>query len=221
MKQILLCLLLFSCNHVLAQKLEFNGGILHNNFYGGRTEGHAYQEYKAGGNCGFSLFYDDWKVDSIPFKLKIGLTYSNYSGYLLTRDGGMGGGNTTSKTVTISTLSLVFYPANFRIFKHLRIDFGLFASMRLSVKQQGYISSWQMGQPSKHVDFDEKRLVSFENKTFGITNRIAYEFQLNDKWLIVPQFNFYIDRPPVKLSAEVKVHSFRQSFTIGISRKLK
>jgi hypothetical protein len=221
MKPLSFCLLLLSFNSVFSQKLEFNGGVLHNNFYGGRTEGHAYQEYKPGGNYCFSFFYDDVKIDSLKLKFKFGLTYSNYSGYLLTRDGGMGGSNTTSKTVTLNTLSLVFYPLNFRVFKHLRIDFGLQVSMLLSLKQQGYTSSWQMGQPSTHIDFDEKRLASMANKSFGITNRIAYEFQLNDNWMIIPQVNFYLDSPPFKLSNEVKVHSFRQSFNVGISRKLK
>ena len=223
MKTKLLSLFLFFSYFGCSQQLELSAGILRNNFFGGVNEGHASSEYKSGGNCVVSLAFDDYLIDTIsyPFKFRFEITYSNYSGYLKTTDGGMGGSSTTSKEATLNTLSLMISPINIIIRKHILINFGVQLNFLLSLKENGYTSSWQMYQPSTYNTIDHTIKGSFKDRSVGLTSRIGYEFKLRNMWSIIPQFNFYFDFPPISLSAQVGVKSFRQAFSVGLARSIK
>ena len=223
MKSIVLSIFFFFSYFGFSQKFELSGGLMHNSFFGGRNEGHATNEYKSGGNCVISLSFEDYLIDTIsfPFKFRFEMTYSNYSGFLKTRDGGMGGSSTTSKTVTLNTLSFRISPVNFTIHKHLLINFGAQINFLLSLKENGYTSSWQMYQPSTYNTFDHTIKGNFKDWSIGLTTRIAYEFKLKNKWTLLPQFNFYFDFPPISLSVQTSVKSFRQAFSVGIARSIK
>lgn len=216
---------LFICLNslVFGQKIEFSSGVLSNYFFDlQHNEGHYYGEFKEGFGYTFSLFADEILVDTLPFpwRLRFGLKYTNYNGRILVRDGGMGGSSTTSADVTMNIFGLDFYPLNISC-KGLKVNIGFEINCLLRSKEIGSHSKWQMYQPSTYSEFDTIVKGRFEDRSFGLIGRFAYDIKLNKNWFIIPQYCIYFSLGREKIDCQEGILSLRQSLEVGIARKIK
>ena len=59
------------------------------------------------------------------------------------------------------------------------------------------------------------------NVFFGISGRVGYLFNINEKWGLLPYYRFYMGVTDEFKNTEAEIKSMRHSFEIGIVRNLE
>lgn len=220
MKRIFIALFLLISIPAFSQNLEVIGGLNKNHFFDfQQNEGHFSSSYYS--NYGYTLRIgvDDIKVDWLT--LRFTLSYDKYGGELKASDGGMGGGYTTNAKIDKSVISLGVFPVNFKIIDRIDLNFGFEIAGLINENYSGTSSGWIMGNPDWSYDLNEKYDRYSSKIYFGLSGRIAYDFNISDKLSISPQYSYYLGLSNEFDEFPEATKSMRHYFCIGLQRKLK
>jgi len=220
MKRIFISLILISSLTGFSQNIEIIGGLNKNNFFDFKKElGHYISSYNSDYGYTIQVGIENIKVDGL--KLRFTLGYDRYSGELTVSDGGIGGGYTIDAKISKSVISLGVFPLNFKIIKHIDLNFGLELSGLIKENLSGTISGWVLGQPNWGYDLNENYNRLSSMAYFGLRGRIAYDFNISDKLAISPQYSYYLGLSDEFHEYAKATKSMRHYFCIGIQRKIK
>ncbi len=225
MKKLLIGLFLLSSLSLFSQNIELIGGVNKNVFFNfPRNQGNFSSSYNA--DYGFSVRIGVDNIKNRRMSLRFTLGYDKYGGELTAIEGGLGGSHTTEAKINKSIISLGLFPLNFRIINKIDLNIGVELARLIYEQYSGTTSGFHMGHDSWSYNSWSYNLADkydhFNAKTYvGIVARIAYDFNISDKWAISPQYSYYLG-----LSDEFKefpetTKSMRHNFCIGIQRKIK
>ena len=210
----------FCIGKVHGQSLELGGGLNRNKYFTfSRDEGHFYTEYHPGNGFSFFLSMEDTILKDIFVKFVLML--DDYNGKLSTTSGGLAGSSTTDADVNKTSLGLGFFPFNYRFLKSGCLNFGVSYSLLLRQRMVGYHYWWYLGTSSNGNEPLENQSDNYKSDfIFSAVGRIAYKIAVSNTMYIVPQYliTFGFSKEFKNLEAETK--SFRQTFAIGINRRL-
>lgn len=195
MKKLIFLLVVFSYNFAYTQTLEFTGGYGFNQFfdYGGQSSNYFSSSYKSGTGFNFTAGINDVKIDWLKLRFTLGV--NNYKGEISERDGGkMGNRNITAK-VDKTTINLGLFLANFKILKRVEINGGAEISRliqeNVSGKYLSYFNNGTGGSQSVDQTLKERYNQFSETTAYGLKFRIAYQYPINQSWMLAPQYTFY------------------------------
>lgn len=202
-----------------SQSIEIIGGLNKNSFFDlQQSTPHNSSFYNS--DYGYTIRFgiEDVKVDWMT--LRFTLSYDQYGGGLEVSDGGLGGGNTTTATVEKSVISLGIFPININWVKNLDLNFGFEMAALINEKFNGTNSGWSISAPNWGYDLNEKYDRFSAKAYFGLRGRLAYDFNLSEKWSISPQYSFYIGLTNEFIEFPQITKSMRHYFCVGLQRKL-
>ena len=205
-----------------AQKLEFSGGVNRNNYFDGNKDQHHFEsEYHPGYGYSFGIGISEIKKGSSPPRFALRLDRS--TGKIYTHKGSLASGYTTEAEVAKTTLGLGFYPFNFKVLKRIQFSIGMDLSFRISDKTSGYKKWWEGSQIVRggYMTIDNDSMSINNNVFFGISGRVGYLFNINEKWGLLPYYRFYMGVTDEFKNTEAEIKSMRHSFEIGIVRNLE
>lgn len=188
-KHTLLLLSLLASLSLSAQRMELSAGVNFNTFYeNGGNVGHYSSDYTSHTGYAIRLGVDEVMSRSWEFRFRLG--YERYGGGLSAGDGGNGGGYYTKAEVDKSVLSFGFYPVNFKLDDNLDISIGIEGSRLLEETVDGTYTNWTLGQQDKVTDLQDKYDRYSAPYCVGLQGRVAYEFRLSDRMMLVPQLTY-------------------------------
>lgn len=132
--------------------------------------------------------------------------------------------NSWSGIITVTTLSLAYYPINLSFFKNFEWNLGIQSSFfNVSSKSRVVNSGVTSGAEGYYwfkKSFNGGR-VSFPVR-FGINNRLAYNIKVNEVWSVQPQINYHFGLVyEMQLEIPSPLKSMRTYFGVGISRDFR
>lgn len=219
-RTITLTLFLFVFISAHSQNIEVIGGLNKNIFFDlQQKEGHYSSSYNPDYGYAIRFGVEDIKVDWMTFRFTLG--YDKYGGEFTVSDGGQGGGSTTEAVIDKSVISLSVFPLNFKIINRIDLNFGLEFSGLIRENFSGTRSGWILGEPDWSYGLKEKH-ERFSAKTyFGLSGRIAYDFNISDRLAISPQYSYYFGLSNEFDEFPEATKSMRHYFCVGIQRTLK
>jgi hypothetical protein len=221
MKRVLIGLIFLNSLNLFSQNLEIIGGLNKNSFFDFQLNEEYYSSsYNSEYGYAIRIGIENIKVDWLT--LRFTLSYDKYGGELEATGGsGLGGGYTTNATIDKSVISLGIFPLNFRIIDRIDLNFGFEFAGLINENFSGTSSGWSMVNPSWSYDLNDK-YDRFSAKTyFGFRGRIAYDFNISDKWTISPQYSYYFGLTNEFDEFPEATKSMRHYFCIGLQRKIK
>lgn len=174
MKTLLTTLLLVWSINLFGQSIEFTTGPNINQFYDLKTPSNFKPEYTPRLGYSFGLAIDDIKIRKFRFRLTA--RYDEYLGeFIVPNHSNPYGPEEIHFETTKSVFSLGIIPVNLTIFKHIDWNFGLEFSKLIN----------------DSFTYDGK--VDDFNSTgyFGLSNRLAYNLNINEKITLTPQYLLY------------------------------
>lgn len=205
---------------VFSQSIELIGGVNRNNFFTYQEEtAHFSSSYTPGYGYTIQIAIENVKVDWITARFT--LSVDKYGGELDATDGGLGGAWTTKAKIDKSIFSLGVFPFNFKIANRIDLNLGFEVSGLIHETFRGTKSGWQMGQSYWSYDLNDKYDRYSSNLYFGLNGRVAYDFNIYDKWAISPQYSYYYGLMDEFVEFPKKTRSMRHYFCIGLQRKIK
>lgn len=224
-----LFILFFSCQtcfSVNAQQIEAFSGVNHSRLFrnGGSNDGYSLKYDNASTDFTAGLAVDSIMLDWLAFRIDI--AYNQYSGGYDYNAGGHGGDQYYDLHFKKSTLSFVFYPIQFDIYKRVRINLGLSYAFLIQESFHGnyfqsVYSSTPPPPPPTSYEMNEKYNRVSEKTTFGVQLGIAYPISIGETWIIRPQYNLYIGLNDELDVAPTRNSVFRNFVGIGVSRNLR
>ncbi len=220
MKKNLIVLIFLSSLTAFTQDIELIGGVNKNEFFDfQQNQGHYSSTYNSDYGYAIRVGIENLKVDWLTLRFTLG--FDKYSSELTASDGGMGGGYTTNARIDKSVISLGVFPINIKIINCIDLNFGFEFSGLISENYSGTSSGWIMGEPDWSYDLNDK-YERFSAKTyFGLCGRIAYDFNISDKFAFSPQYSYYFGLSNEFDEFPEATKSMRHYFSIGLQRKLK
>lgn len=202
---------------VSAQNIEVTGGALHNNFFD--TEGtYAYRSFSEKSHIGyaFSIGIDNINIDWLPLRFTLG--YENYGGSIEASEDGHMYSKSIDFDIKKSVLSLGIYFINFNFFGHLDLNAGVQLNRVLSESVDGSGELWV------YSDILEPTIteIGYKGKksNYGLRGRIAYDFDINDRFAISPQYDFYYGLSYESSDFPSSVKSYKQYLSLGLQMKV-
>lgn len=224
-----LFIIIFCCHtwfSVYAQQIEALWGVNHSRLFrnGGNSEGYSLKYDSGSTDFTAGLAVDSIMLDWLAFRIDI--AYNQYSGGYDYNAGGQGGDQYYDLHFKKSTLSLVFYPIQFYVYKRVRINLGLSYAFLIQESFHGnyfqsVYSSTPPPPPPTSYEMNEKYNRVSERKTFGVQLGIAYPIPIGENWIIRPQFNLYIGLNNELDVAPTRNSVFRNFVGVGVSRNLR
>ena len=201
--------------------VEFFGGINTNQYfdYKNNSKLHYYDsEFKSGNGFQFGFALNDFKYDSIP--LRVSANIINYKGIVSTEDGYLTGGSNSTIDANKYIVSLGLFPVNFTLFNRFKLNIGCETSYLIVQEVRGNHLIYQDLQPDYDASITNGLIDVKRNVYFGISSRIAYQFEFGDEWILTPQYQIYVGLTDEFKNIEAKVSSFRNYFSIGFAHIL-
>ena len=220
MRLLFAILVLVCIKPVFGQRLELYGGINKNVFHDKKdVNSHYLSTYDPGVGFSAGMGIDSILVDG--WSIRFTLHFDQFKGDLYASNGALGGGYYTTASVEKSTLSIGFFPLNFRIFQRMDLNLGFLASVLLNESIHGTSGEWILGQPGWNQDFDEGD-IDFSAKTYiGLQGRVTYDIHLSRLISITPQYLYYFGLTKEFVVFPEQTKSMRHYFCIGITKLLK
>lgn len=219
LKQILIALLLIFNTSLFAQNLEVIAGLNQNQFFDyNQDEGSYYSSYQSDHGFAVRIGIEDIKVDWMNLRFTMG--FEQYGGEIDVSGGGQGGDYRTTAEIDKSVLSLGLFPLNFKIWERIDLNFGLEFSALLNESYQGRIRGNTLGGIPRTESMEE-RYDNYSNKThWGLRGRLAYDFEINDRYSISPQYSYYLGLTDEFSEFPEDTKSMRHYFSLGFQWKM-
>lgn len=176
MKTLLTTLLLVWSINLFGQSIEFTTGSNINQLYDLKTPSSIDPQYKARSGYSFGLAIDDIQIKK--FRLRLTARYDKYLGEF--SDPNYSHMHSTKDIhfeTTKSVFSLGIIPVNLTFFKHLDWNFGFEFSKLIN-------DSFRLEGGGKIDEFNSTGY-------FGLSNRLAYNLNINEKITFTPQYLLY------------------------------
>ncbi len=214
-------LIIFFNAHVNAQSIEVIGGMNINHFYDlGTSNRHNSTSYTQDYGYTLKLVYNDIRIRKLSWRFSLG--FDKYKGHLLSRSGSLGGSNTIKASVEKSILSVGIYPFNFKIANYLKFSLGLEFGRLISESFEGTRRGYHLGNVSGWNYNLNEIIDQFSEKNYlGIRANLAYDFKINDQYIVTPQYSYYLGFNDEFVAVKSKTKSMRQVFSLGIKRKIQ
>ncbi|PLX16056.1 MAG: hypothetical protein C0599_15705 [Salinivirgaceae bacterium] len=217
MKISVVLLFLFFSLSLSAQNVEVVGGALFNSFSSAEDDT-PYTDFYAKSNTdySFNIGIDDIKFDWLPLRFTLG--YEKYGGAIEASESGHMYKKSVDFNVKKTVLALGIYFINFKFFDHLDLNVGLQFNRLLNQNVEG------TGEDITY--FDNPELIEYEvdfkgeKSTYGLRGRLAYDFYLNDRFAISPQYDFFYGLSYESEDFPSSVHSYKQYLSVGLQMKV-
>ncbi|MEX2379794.1 MAG: hypothetical protein WD530_03565 [Vicingaceae bacterium] len=204
---------------LFAQNLEVIAGLNQNQFFDdNRDEGHYNSSYQSDRGFAVRIGIEDIKVDWL--KLRFTMGFEQYGGEIDVSDGGQAGDYQTTAEIDKSVLSLGLFPLNFKIWERIDLNFGLGFSALLNESYRGTRSGSIWGGNSWRENLEE-RYDNYSNNThWGLLGRLAYDFEIDDRYSISPQYSYYLGLSDEFSEFPEDTKSMRHYFSLGFQWKM-
>ena len=213
--------LMFAFSSVFAQRIGYFGGLNRNHFYDFKSDDKlAYFEsnYTTGTGFEFGFSVEDIRIDSIP--LRFTASISNYKGIVSVEDGYLLGGSTSNFTSNKYVLNAGIFPINMEFDKNIRFNLGGEFSYLLAQSIVGDHVKYRANEGQEKVKMDSDFLDTRRNLYFGINARLSFDIELQNDWILAPQYNFYLGLTNEFNNIEAKTNSMRHLIGIGLTKIL-
>jgi hypothetical protein len=205
---------------LFAQKnVEVIAGLNQNQFFDlNRDEGHYYSSYQSELGYALRIGIEDVKVDWLNLRFTLG--YDKYGGKIAVSDGGQGGGYTTTAEIDKSLLSLGIFPVNLKIWNRIDLNLGFEVSALVDENYRGKRSGGITGAPSWNENLEDRYDSYSEKGYWGIRGRLAYDFTIDDRFSLSPQYSYYFGMSNEFKEFPEETKSMRHYFSIGVQWEL-
>lgn len=194
MKYHVLIFFFLSMQFLQGQTLEFGAGVSKADF--SVDDNPRFNNY-SNSNLGSDVFFG---ISDVKFGLKVlsGVTgrftigLSNSGGKFRSSSGGNAGRSTFSAETSKRTITVGVYPANFHLYKRLKLNIGLLYSRLLDSTVTGGISNTGAAAIySAGRDFDNNENILTKSQV-GLSLRLAYILKITNTVELLPQYMYFI-----------------------------
>ena len=214
-------ILLFAFSSVFAQRIGYFGGLNRNNFYDFKNNDKlTYYEanYTTGIGFEFGVSIENIQIDSIPMRFTVSI--SNYKGNVAVEDGYLLGGSTSNFTSNKYVVNAGIFPVNVKLEKNIRFNLGGQFSYLLAQSIVGEHVKYRANEGQERIKMDSDFFYTRRNLYFGISARLSYDIELQNDWILAPQYNFYLGLTTEFKNIESKTNSMRHLIGIGLTKIL-
>ena len=220
-KIISIVIMMLAFNSIFAQRIGYFGGLNRNHFYDFKNDDKlAYYEanYTTGTGFEFGVSIENVKIDSIPMRFTVSI--SNYKGTVSVEDGYLLGGSTSNFTSNKYVVNAGIYPVNVELEKNIRFNLGGQFSYLLAQSIVGEHVKYRANEGQERIKMDSDFFDTRRNLYFGISARLSYDIELQNDWILAPQYNFYLGLTTEFKNIESKTNSMRHLIGIGFTKIL-
>ena len=220
-KIISIVIIMLAFNSIFAQRIGYFGGLNRNHFYDFKNDDKlAYYEanYTTGTGFEFGVSIENVKIDSIPMRFTVSI--SNYKGTVSVEDGYLLGGSTSNFTSNKYVVNAGIYPVNVELEKNIRFNLGGQFSYLLAQSIVGEHVKYRANEGQERIKMDSDFFDTRRNLYFGISARLSYDIELQNDWILAPQYNFYLGLTTEFKNIESKTNSMRHLIGIGFTKIL-
>jgi hypothetical protein len=214
-------ILLFAFSSVFAQRIGYFGGLNRNHFYDFKNNDKlTYYEanYTTGIGFEFGVSIENIQIDSIPMRFTVSI--SNYKGNVAVEDGYLLGGSTSNFTSNKYVVNAGIFPVNVKLEKNIRFNLGGQFSYLLAQSIVGEHVKYRANEGQERIKMDSDFFDTRRNLYFGISARLSYDIELQNDWILAPQYNFYLGLTTEFKNIESKTNSMRHLIGIGLTKIL-
>jgi hypothetical protein len=219
MLKLLFHLLFFAfSSSLLAQKIEFSGGVNHNMFTNGLTytdDIYTNSSYSSGNGFGVYVALDSLRYEFMVYRFTLG--FEQYRGGFDVSTGTKAGSTHHVGDVVKSKIMLGVYPGNFRFNNwdlNLGVEFGFLVDERVT----GTSTTWSYTLPEEQVSElgNEGNLSS--NFSLDLKMRLAYDFYFGHDLAVSPilSINYGFN----EFNDLLQEQSLRLFFGVGVEKTL-
>lgn len=220
MKTLLLALYILLSIFSEAQNIEISGGTNYNRFYDFQSnEDHFNASYT--GKHGFTVGVGISEVYIASKPMRFTIQYDHFGGYFYCRNGGLGGGYSTTANVIRNDLTIAIFPLNFTFWHNLKLDFGFTVSYRISDETLGEKSFWSLFQPSTLTMIENDSIKINRDFTYGISGSFWYPFDITYNLQVAPRYTFHLGISDIFMNTEANIKSSRHLGEIVLIYKLQ
>ena len=220
-KIISIVIMMLAFNSIFAQRIGYFGGLNRNHFYDFKNDDKlAYYEanYTTGTVFEFGVSIENVKIDSIPMRFTVSI--SNYKGTVSVEDGYLLGGSTSNFTSNKYVVNAGVFPVNVELEKNIRFNLGGQFSYLLAQSIVGEHVKYRANEGQERIKMDSDFFDTRRNLYFGISARLSYDIELQNDWILAPQYNFYLGLTTEFKNIESKTNSMRHLIGIGFTKIL-
>jgi hypothetical protein len=212
MRTIVALLFLLLSFSISAQNIEVTTGALYNKYFDIEQD-YGYKSYSFQSAYGFAVNVGyERKFEWLPLRFTLG--YENYGGAIIASDFGHMYSNSVDFEIRKSMLTLGIYFINFSFFDHLDLNIGLQFNRLLDESVKG------SGESRVYSDSPVPTItvLNYEGQksNTGLRGRLAYDFDLNDRFAISPQYDFYYGLSNESEDFPSTIRSYRHYISIGL-----
>ena len=214
-------ILLFAFSSVFAQRIGYFGGLNRNHFYDFKNNDKlTYYEanYTTGIGFEFGVSIENIQIDSIPMRFTVSI--SNYKGNVAVEDGYLLGGSTSNFTSNKYVVNAGIFPVNVKLEKNIRFNLGGQFSYLLAQSIVGEHVKYRANEGQERIKMDSDFFDTRRNLYFGISARLSYDIELQNDWILAPQYNFYLGLTTEFKNIESKTNSMRHLIGVGLTKIL-
>jgi hypothetical protein len=220
-KIISIVIMMLAFNSIFAQRIGYFGGLNRNHFYDFKNDDKlAYYEanYTTGTVFEFGVSIENVKIDSIPMRFTVSI--SNYKGTVSVEDGYLLGGSTSNFTSNKYVVNAGVFPVNVELEKNISFNLGGQFSYLLAQSIVGEHVKYRANEGQERIKMDSDFFDTRRNLYFGISARLSYDIELQNDWILAPQYNFYLGLTTEFKNIESKTNSMRHLIGIGFTKIL-
>jgi len=190
----LFALLFLTLNTSYAQTIGISSGVSFGRFYNLASKNydpHYESHYQSQFGSSFGFEVKDLALDSVV-KIGLALSYENYGGQFLKREGGMNYSSTTQGQTTKHAIGIELYPLHLTLKNKFRLNIGLSYNRIVHYKLVGDRSwiIWSSPFQSGTEDLNDSK--NFINKgCFCFIFSSGYEFKIG-KLRFEPRYSYYL-----------------------------
>ena len=213
--------MMLAFNSIFAQRIGYFGGLNRNHFYDFKNDDKlAYYEanYTTGTVFEFGVSIENVKIDSIPMRFTVSI--SNYKGTVSVEDGYLLGGSTSNFTSNKYVVNAGVFPVNVELEKNISFNLGGQFSYLLAQSIVGEHVKYRANEGQERIKMDSDFFDTRRNLYFGISARLSYDIELQNDWILAPQYNFYLGLTTEFKNIESKTNSMRHLIGIGFTKIL-
>jgi len=130
------------------------------------------------------------------------------------------GGSTSNFTSNKYVVNAGVFPVNVELEKNIRFNLGGQFSYLLAQSIVGEHVKYRANEGQERIKMDSDFFDTRRNLYFGISARLSYDIELQNDWILAPQYNFYLGLTTEFKNIESKTNSMRHLIGIGFTKIL-